>query len=46
MLIVGIFSVLSWDLMFPGHRDVLVLAPLPIRAHTLLLAKSPPWSRR
>ena len=39
MLVVGIFSVLSWDSMFPGHRDVLVLGPLPIRAHTILLAK-------
>jgi CubicO group peptidase (beta-lactamase class C family) len=39
MLAVGIFSVLSWDSMFPSHRDVLVLGPLPIRAHTILLAK-------
>src|SRR6185295_2511112 len=40
MLVVGVFAVLSWDSMFPGHRDVLVLAPLPIRAHTILLAKA------
>jgi CubicO group peptidase (beta-lactamase class C family) len=40
MLVVGMFAVLSWDSMFPGHRDVLVLAPLPIRAHTILLAKA------
>jgi CubicO group peptidase (beta-lactamase class C family) len=39
MLGVGIFSVLSWDSMFPSHRDVLVLGSLPIRAHTVLLAK-------
>ena len=39
MLVVGLFAVLSWRSMFPDHRDVLVLAPLPIRAHTLLLAK-------
>lgn len=39
MLVVGIFSVLTWDSMFPGHRDVLILGPLPIRAHTILLAK-------
>lgn len=39
MLVVGVFSVLSWDSMFPGHRDVLALGPLPIRAHTILLAK-------
>ena len=25
--------------MFPGQRDVLVLGPLPVRAHTILLAK-------
>jgi hypothetical protein len=39
MLVVGIFAVLSWTALFPDHRDVLVLAPLPIRAHTILLAK-------
>jgi hypothetical protein len=39
MLVVGVFAVLSWDGMFPGHQDVLVLAPLPIRAQTILLAK-------
>ena len=39
MLVVGMFSVLSWDSMFPSHRDMLVLGPLPIRAHTILLAK-------
>ena len=39
MLVVGLFAVLSWDAMFPGQRDVLVLGPLPIRAHTILLAK-------
>jgi hypothetical protein len=39
MLVVGIFAVLSWTTLFPDHRDVLVLAPLPIRAHTILLAK-------
>jgi hypothetical protein len=39
MLVVGLFSVLSWDSTFPDRRDVLVLAPLPIRARTLFLAK-------
>ena len=39
MLVVGILAVLSWGSMFPDHRDVLVLAPLPVRAHTILLAK-------
>lgn len=39
MLVVGLFAVLSWESMFPDRRDVLVLAPLPVRAHTLFLAK-------
>ncbi len=39
MLVVGLFAVLSWDSTFPNQRDVLVLAPLPVRARTLFLAK-------
>jgi hypothetical protein len=39
MLTVGIFAVLSWDSTFPDRRDVLVLAPLPVRASTIFLAK-------
>jgi hypothetical protein len=39
MLVVGLFAVLSWDSTFPDRRDVLVLAPLPIRARTLFVAK-------
>jgi hypothetical protein len=39
MLVVGLFAVLSWDSTFPGQRDVLVLAPLPVRARTIFLAK-------
>jgi len=39
MLCAGVFGVLTWNTMFPGQRDVLVLGPLPIRAHTILLAK-------
>ena len=39
MLVVGLFAVLSWESMFPDRRDVLVLLPLPIRAHTLLWSK-------
>ena len=39
MLVVGLFAVLSWGAMFPGQRDALVLGPLPIRMHTILLAK-------
>ena len=39
MLVVGVFAVLSWDRLFPSQRDVLVLGPLPIQAHTILAAK-------
>ncbi len=39
MLVVGLFAVLSWDSTFPDKRDVMVLAPLPIRSRTLFLAK-------
>jgi CubicO group peptidase (beta-lactamase class C family) len=40
MLTVGIFTVLSWGSMFPDQRDIAVLAPLPVRAYTILLAKT------
>ena len=39
ILVVGIFSVVSWDSIFPNQQDVLVLVPLPIRPQTLSLAK-------
>jgi hypothetical protein len=39
MLVIGLFAVLSWDSTFPDRRDILVLAPLPVRARTLFLAK-------
>src|SRR3954452_7934698 len=39
MLVVGLFSVLTWDAAFPDKRDVLVLAPLPVPPRTILLAK-------
>lgn len=39
MLVVGLFAVLCWDSTFPDRRDVLVLAPLPVRARTLFFAK-------
>jgi hypothetical protein len=39
MLVVGLFAVLSWDSMFPDQRDVLMLAPFPVRARTFFLAK-------
>jgi CubicO group peptidase (beta-lactamase class C family) len=40
MLVVGLFAVLCWDTTFPDRRDVLTLAPLPVRARTLFLAKA------
>ncbi len=39
MLVVGLFAILSWDSTFPDRRDVMVLAPLPIRSRTIFLAK-------
>jgi hypothetical protein len=39
MVVIGLFSVLNWDSIFPDRRDVLILAPLPVRAGTLFLAK-------
>lgn len=39
MLTLGLLAVLCWDNAFPDRRDVLVLAPLPVRARTILLAK-------
>ncbi len=39
MLVVGLFAILSWDSTFPDERDVMVLAPLPIRNRTVFLAK-------
>jgi hypothetical protein len=39
MVVVGLFSVLSWDSTFPDRRDVLVLAPLPIPPRMLFVAK-------
>jgi hypothetical protein len=40
MLVVGLFAVLSWESTFPDRRDVIVLAPLPVRARTLFFAKA------
>jgi len=39
MVVVSLFSVLCWDSIFPDKQDVLVLAPLPVRANTLFRAK-------
>ena len=39
MLVAGLFSALTWDSIFPDRHDVLILAPLPVRARTLFCAK-------
>ena len=39
MLVVGLFAILSWDSTFPDKRDVMVLAPMPIRSRTIFFAK-------
>ncbi len=39
MTIVGLVAVLNWDAALPDRQDVLILAPLPVRNSTLLLAK-------
>lgn len=39
MLVVGLFGVVTWDATFPDRRDIMVLAPLPIAARTILFAK-------
>jgi hypothetical protein len=39
MLVVGLYTVVSWDATFPDRRDVMVLSPLPVAPHTILFAK-------
>jgi len=39
MLVIGLFSVLSWDAIFPDKRDVLILSPLPVSPQTIFMAK-------
>jgi hypothetical protein len=39
MVVTGLFSVLCWNSIFPDKRDVLVLAPLPVRTSTMFQAK-------
>ena len=37
--VAGLIAIVNWDAAFPDRRDVLVLAPLPVRTSTLLVAK-------
>jgi hypothetical protein len=39
MLVVGLITVITWDATFPDRRDILILAPLPVRPRTILAAK-------
>jgi hypothetical protein len=39
MTVAGLIAVLNWDAAFPDRLDALVLAPLPVKRSTLLLAK-------
>ncbi len=39
MTCAGLIAVLNWEAAFPDKRDLLVLAPLPVRKSTLFLAK-------
>lgn len=38
-LVTGLIAVITWDNTFPDRRDILILAPLPVRPRTLLAAK-------
>jgi hypothetical protein len=40
MLILGLITVVEWDVVFPDQRDYLNLMPLPVRLRTFFLAKS------
>lgn len=39
MLVAGLITVVSWDSVFPDRRDIMVLAPLPVRPGMILAAK-------
>lgn len=39
MLVAGLITVVSWDSIFPDRRDIMVLAPLPVRPVMILAAK-------
>ena len=40
MTVAGLIAILAWDSSFPDRRDLMVLAPLPVRVRTLFLAKT------
>jgi len=43
LLVAGIIAVVGWESTFPDRRDAMVLAPLPVRSRTILLAKVAAW---
>jgi hypothetical protein len=40
ILVAGLIAVMCWDSAFPDRRDAIVLGTLPVRARTILLAKT------
>jgi hypothetical protein len=39
MAVIGVFTLLLWDALFPDRRDSLILGALPIRMRTVFCAK-------
>src|SRR5579871_6875385 len=39
MAVIGIFTLLLWDALFPDQRDSMILGALPLRMRTLFAAK-------
>lgn len=39
MAIIGVFTLLLWDALFPDRRDCLILGAMPVRIRTLFAAK-------
>ena len=39
MTVAGLITVLNWDAAFPDKRDLLIIAPVPVKKGLLFLAK-------
>ena len=39
MTITGLFTVLTWNAIFPDRRDALMLSPLPVRTRIITFSK-------
>lgn len=46
MRVIGLFAVLSWDLILSDHRNVRVLVPLPVPVRTCYWRRRLPWLTR